>query len=75
MMILVRLIDLVVSVLRYLASPEGRLLRAGVLVVLFFGTLVGAVAIIWGLTQLPHYLAGLQDPRTLAIMLLHRRDH
>ncbi|OBG40803.1 hypothetical protein [Mycolicibacter heraklionensis] len=58
MMLLVRIIDLVVSMLRYLASPEGRLLRAGVLVVLFFGVLVGAAGLIWGLAQLPHYLAG-----------------
>ena len=58
MMVLVRIIDLVVSLLRYLASPEGRLLRIGVLVVLFFGALVGVAGLIWGLAQLPHYLAG-----------------
>ncbi|MFL0179577.1 MULTISPECIES: hypothetical protein [unclassified Mycobacterium] len=58
MMLLVRIIDLVVSMLRYLATPEARLLRAGVLVVLFFGVLIGAAGLIWGLAQLPHYLAG-----------------
>ncbi|CAJ1501492.1 hypothetical protein MU0083_002697 [[Mycobacterium] kokjensenii] len=58
MMLLVRIIDLVVSMLRYLASPDGRVLRIGVLVVLFFGALVGAAGILWGLAQLPHYLAG-----------------
>jgi hypothetical protein len=58
MMLLVRIIDLVVSMLRYLASPEGRLLRVGVLVVGLFGALVGAAGIIWALAQLPHYFAG-----------------
>lgn len=58
MMLLVRIIDLVANMLRYLGSPEGRLLRVGVLVVLSFGALVGAAGIIWGLAQLPHYLAG-----------------
>ena len=57
MMLAVRIIDLVVSMLRYLASPEGRLLRIGVLVVLCFGALVGAAALIWWLTQLPPYFA------------------
>ncbi|OBH17655.1 hypothetical protein EHH44_01490 [Mycolicibacter terrae] len=57
MMLLVRLIDLVVSMLRILASPEARLLRTGVLVVLFFGALVGAAGLIWGLAQLPQFFA------------------
>lgn len=57
MMLLVRLIDLVVSMLRILASPEARLLRAGVLMVLVCGALVGAAGVIWALTQLPQYFA------------------
>lgn len=57
MMLLVRLIDLVVSMLRILASPHARLLRAGVLTVLACGALVGAIGLIWVLAQLPQYLA------------------
>ncbi|MDQ2628947.1 MAG: hypothetical protein M3Y90_18360 [Actinomycetota bacterium] len=57
MMLLVRLIDLVVSMLRLLASPEARLLRAGVLTVLACGAFVGAVGLIWLLAQLPQYFA------------------
>lgn len=57
MMLLVRLIDQVVSLLRILASPEARLLRAGVLMVLLCGALVGAVGLLWLLAQLPQYFA------------------
>lgn len=57
MMVLVRLIDLIVGMLRILASPEARLLRAGVLTVLVCGALVGGVGLIWLLAQLPQLFA------------------
>lgn len=57
MMLLVRIIDLVVSMLRILASPEARLLRAGVLMVLLCGAMVGVTGLAWLLAQLPHYFA------------------
>lgn len=57
MMILVRLIDLVVSMLRILFSPDARLLRAGVLMVLACGALVAGVGLFWLLAQLPQFFA------------------
>lgn len=57
MMLLVRLIDVAVSLLRILFSPEARLLRAGVLMVLACGALVAGIGLIWLLAQLPQYFA------------------
>nr|WP_158260389.1 hypothetical protein [Mycobacterium eburneum] len=56
MMALVRIIDLVVRVIRYLATPEARFLRAGLVTVAVCGALVGAAGVIWLLAQLPALL-------------------
>ncbi|MGV0636248.1 hypothetical protein ABQE69_17135 [Mycolicibacillus trivialis] len=57
MMFLVRIIDLVVRMVRYLATPEARFLRAGLTVVFVCGVLVGGVTLIWLLSQLPALFA------------------
>ncbi len=53
LMFVVRSIDLVVRLVRYLGGPEARFLRAGLVVVAVGGLLVGAAALAWLLTQLP----------------------
>lgn len=57
MMFLVRVIDLMVRMVRYLGTPEARFLRAGLVVVFIGGALVGGVGLIWLLTQLPTLFA------------------
>lgn len=58
MMVLVRLIDLLVRAIQYLATPQARFLRAGLLTALIGGALLGGAVLIWLLAQLPAYLAG-----------------
>ena len=57
MMFLVRLIDLVVRMVRYLATPEARFLRAGLLMAAICGVLILGAGLIWLLAQLPGYFA------------------
>lgn len=57
-MVLVRIIDLVVRMIKFLATPEARFLRAGLLTALVCGALLGAAALIWVLAQLPALFAG-----------------
>lgn len=58
MMVLVRLIDLLVRTIQYLATPQARFLRAGLLTALIGGALLGGAVLIWLLAQLPAYFAG-----------------
>ncbi|ODR05798.1 hypothetical protein BHQ15_14870 [Mycolicibacillus koreensis] len=58
MMLLVRLIDLLVRAVRYLGTPEARFLRAGLVVVVIGGALIGAAGLFWLLAQLPTLFAG-----------------
>ena len=62
MMLLVRLIDLLVRALQYLATPEARLLRAGLLVVLVCGALLAGAGLLWLLAQLPDYFTAPAAP-------------
>lgn len=57
-MALVRIIDLVVRMIKFLATPEARFLRAGLLTALVCGALLGAAGLIWVLAQLPALFAG-----------------